>query len=125
MGEAARKIAHFACQRLVMLLAAYVAVLTLAATAFAWFEGKSLSDALWWACVTASTVGYGDYYPITLGGRIAAGFLMHFGSLFIVPLITAIIAARLIVDSDAFTHTEQEEIKQILHSIKEKLEGQS
>ena len=30
----------------------------------------NLADALWWAVVTLTTVGYGDLYPVTTGGRI-------------------------------------------------------
>jgi voltage-gated potassium channel len=40
---------------------------------------KSLWDALWWATVTLFTIGYGDKYPITPGGRVAAVFLMVVG----------------------------------------------
>ncbi len=36
-------------------------------------------DALWWSVVTLSTVGYGDLYPITTGGRICAAVLMIVG----------------------------------------------
>lgn len=68
-------------------LAAYtVALLPLAvfvaAIAFMDVEGygpERLSDALWWAMVTVSTVGFGDVIPATDGGRIVASILMVFG----------------------------------------------
>lgn len=39
----------------------------------------SIPDAMWWAVVTLTTVGYGDVVPITLAGRIVAGFTMVTG----------------------------------------------
>lgn len=36
-------------------------------------------DAIWWTCVTITTVGYGDIYPVTWAGRLVAIFLMFFG----------------------------------------------
>ncbi|MFD2192257.1 ion transporter [Pistricoccus aurantiacus] len=36
----------------------------------------SAEEALWWAVVTITTVGYGDYYPITTLGRVVAVLLM-------------------------------------------------
>ncbi len=45
-------------------------------------EGANIhtnAEALWWAIVTVTTVGYGDYYPVTDGGRIIAVILMIVG----------------------------------------------
>jgi voltage-gated potassium channel len=36
-------------------------------------------DAVWWAVVTSTTVGYGDVYPITWKGRLVGMLLMFFG----------------------------------------------
>jgi len=38
-----------------------------------------ISDGLWWAFVTLTTVGYGDIVPMTDGGRIVGVFTMVFG----------------------------------------------
>ncbi|MDY0150432.1 MAG: ion transporter [Kiritimatiellia bacterium] len=40
---------------------------------------KNAPDALWWAFVTVSTVGYGDRFPVTHLGRIVAVLLMTAG----------------------------------------------
>lgn len=39
----------------------------------------TLGDAMWWSFVTLTTVGYGDLYPVTAGGRVVAGFTMVVG----------------------------------------------
>lgn len=40
---------------------------------------STIGDALWWAFVTITTVGYGDYFPITATGRLIAVGLMISG----------------------------------------------
>lgn len=39
----------------------------------------SPSDAVWWAFVTITTVGYGDQYPVTNNGRLVGMFVMILG----------------------------------------------
>jgi voltage-gated potassium channel len=88
---------------------------------YAIFEKKNFVDSLWWALITATTVGYGDSYPNTTGGRFVAVTLVLGMILFLIPMITASIASKLIVNRDAFTHEEQEEMKQMLQEINKKL----
>ena len=84
---------------------------------YAIFEKKNFLDSLWWALITATTVGYGDSYPSTTGGRFVAVSLVLGMILFLIPMITASIASKLIVNRDAFTHEEQEEMKFLLREI--------
>lgn len=54
----------------------------------------SVFDSLWWAIITLTTVGYGDIYPITAGGRVFT-FLMLMIGLGIVAIPTGIISSAL------------------------------
>lgn len=40
---------------------------------------KTAEDAIWWAYVTITTVGYGDRFPVTTEGRLLAAVLMTAG----------------------------------------------
>ena len=44
---------------------------------------KRPDDALWWSTVTLGTIGYGDHYPVSLGGRLAAGLFIMTTMVFI------------------------------------------
>lgn len=40
---------------------------------------KTAEDALWWSYITITTVGYGDYYPVTSEGKFLSGILILTG----------------------------------------------
>jgi len=85
------------------------------------------SIAFWWAFVTMTTVGYGDYVPITLPGRLLAIGLMTFG-IGIFAVLTSFVASRLvrlqddqedvltlIKEENAIMRAELAEIKEMLN----------
>lgn len=61
-------------------------VIFLFGSAIHFIEPKSfptIFDGVWWAIITASTVGYGDFYPESVAGRITAIFLLLVGTGFL------------------------------------------
>jgi voltage-gated potassium channel len=61
----------------VMLLGAWAVVVAEHGTPRA--NLKTYPQALWWAVETATTVGYGDFFPVTFGGRVIAVVVMVVG----------------------------------------------
>jgi len=55
---------------------------------------SSIFESLWWAIITLTTVGYGDVYPITVGGKVFTFFILMIG-LGIVAIPTGIISSAL------------------------------
>ena len=104
------------------LMMSYALMIVIAAALYSVFEEVGVGDSLWWAVVTASTVGYGDISPDTWQARAIAVALISTMVLLVIPLITAHFASRLIVDNDAFRHEEQEELKNNLRVVRRLLE---
>lgn len=80
-------------------LAVAAAQLYVAAMMLYFIEGEakpeafgSITRSLWWAIVTLTTVGYGDVYPTTALGRVAAG-LVALAGIGIVAMPTGILAS--------------------------------
>ncbi len=67
---------------------------------------RSLGDALWWTTETVSTVGYGDFYPVTTLGRLVAVALFVNG-IALLSAVTATIAAK-VLDYDDETGEDTE-----------------
>ncbi|GAA5036574.1 potassium channel family protein [Microbacterium fluvii] len=55
----------------------------------------TFGDAIWWAFVTLATVGYGDFYPVTMIGRTVAVGLMLSG-IAVVGVVTATLSSWII-----------------------------
>jgi len=64
-------------------------------------------DALWWAIVTVTTVGYGDRFPVTEGGRVVAVVLMLVG-IGLIGVLTATVASVFVKEH---TDANKEEFK--------------
>jgi voltage-gated potassium channel len=77
-------------------------------------------DALWWALVTITTVGYGDFFPVTAAGRVTGAFVM-FAGVGIIGALASILASVLVAptedevepDKAATARTVQEELVDI------------
>ncbi len=55
----------------------------------------TLGESLWWSVVTVTTVGYGDYTPVTVPGRVTACFIMGIG-LLTLAVVTAQVASSFV-----------------------------
>ncbi|NRA68465.1 MAG: ion transporter [Pseudobacteriovorax sp.] len=78
-----------------------VVVVYISSVGIYYFEHKaqpdsfgSIGESLWWSIVTLTTVGYGDAYPITTGGRVFTTFILFIG-LGIVAIPSGLLASSL------------------------------
>lgn len=71
---------------MISLLIFIIAILSISSIMILLIEGNlpnanidTAEEAIWWALVTISTVGYGDYYPVTTAGRFFGSLLILCG----------------------------------------------
>ncbi len=91
----------------------------------------TFGDAVWWGFVTFSTLGYGDKFPVTFGGRIVAVILMILGfalfSIIVAGAVSFLIKKRenILSDRSAKTHDfiEDMEVHEKLDKLIKKVEA--
>ena len=91
-------------------------------------DGKILTggDAFWYAMVTITTVGYGDFFPVTPGGRLTAIFIMVAG-MGIIGVLASLMSSLLLgggsapVEEEATVATSAGNAEQELIALNQKM----
>jgi voltage-gated potassium channel len=80
----------------------------------------SFGDALWWACVTITSVGYGDVVPVTIVGRLIAVGVMIAG-IALLGTVTATLASFFIDRVEDTTKEESDETQAALATLTDEI----
>lgn len=113
MVKKTTRIVRRAFNRAWFVLLLFVLTYVFAGTFYAQFENATFGDGLWWAAVTGTTTGYGDYFPVTFPGRVMAVIYM-FTMLVLNAFLIAHIVSAVIEDKNLFSHVEQEQLEGLL-----------
>jgi voltage-gated potassium channel len=88
---------------------------------------RSWGDAVWWALATLTTVGYGDFVPVTMAGRLVAAFVMVVGVAIIgaVAAVVALTVARQVArEEERALEAEADVLERRLESHLDRMEAQ-
>lgn len=116
MRRLAFKIAH----KIRYIFIVYICSLIIASALFSILEKKTFLDGVWWATVTALTIGYGDIYPQTLAGRVVGVLFSHFWIFCVAPVLIGNVAIKMLRSSNEFTDAEQKWLFNGIEKIAEK-----
>ena len=107
-----RAIERLTLFRAVRMVAVVALTLALVAGVVEWLVDPAMGnfrDALWWAIVTVTTVGYGDVVPTSTAGRLVGSVLMIAG-VSAIPITTSLVVSVFV--NRAQTHQRQLDAKQ-------------
>ena len=88
---------------------------------------QTIGDGLWWAFVTITTVGYGDYFPVTPTGQLVAVGVM-IGGIALIGVVTATLASWIVEKvgesnkkEEAATKVEMEMLTSEIRALRDEL----
>lgn len=105
---------------ILLLVSSSIAILQLETTSHANIKGPG--DAVWWAFVTLTTVGYGDLYPVTAEGR-AVGAVLITAGVGLFGTLSGFVAAWFLRPGHRQEETGLEEIRQEIAELRRALSG--
>jgi voltage-gated potassium channel len=110
--------------RAVRMVALVALSLAFVAAVLEWLVDPAMgdfADALWWAVVTVTTVGYGDVIPTSTVGRVIASILMVAG-VSAIPITTSLVVSVFVSRAQAQQRAHDAELQAELMARLERIE---
>ena len=120
-----RAIERLTIFRAVRMVALVALSLAFVAAVLEWLVDPAMgdfADALWWAIVTVTTVGYGDVIPTSTSGRVIASFLMVAG-VSAIPITTSLVVSVFVSRLQREQHAQDADERKELVARLERIEA--